>query len=122
MQQVRTESFPLHHAVLVEDALRGARCSMVSPQGARAASVLLICVEMKWLALSYVAADWQHQRCCMPNVLRVLLASYLLRALQFKFNSDSIRIQIRDIRIYPDIPRKTNQPPFFRPALFVCLF
>ena len=88
MQQVRTESFPLHHAVLVvEVALRDARCLMVSPQGARAASDLLICLEMKWLALSYVAADWQHQRCCMPNVLRMLLASYLLRALQFKFKS-----------------------------------
>ena len=31
MQQMRTELFPLHHAV--EDALRDARCSMVSPQG-----------------------------------------------------------------------------------------
>ena len=60
MQQVRTESFPLHHDVLVEDVFRDARRSMVSPQGARAASDLLICVKMKWLALSYVAAGWQH--------------------------------------------------------------
>ena len=43
MQQVRTESFPLHHDVLVEDVFRDARRSMVSPQGARAASDLLMC-------------------------------------------------------------------------------
>jgi hypothetical protein len=42
------------------------------------------------LPMSYVAADWQHQRCCMPHVLRMLLAYCSLHALQFKFSSNSI--------------------------------
>ena len=100
MQQMRTELFPLHHAV--EDALRDARCSMVSPQALGTASDLLICVK---LALSYDAADWQHPLCCMPNVLRIWLESYslhgLLRGCNSNLNSDPDIPW--DIRIYPDI-------------------
>ena len=44
MQQMRTELFPLHHAV--EDALRDARCSMASPHALGTASDLLIRVKL----------------------------------------------------------------------------
>jgi hypothetical protein len=78
---MRAESFPLRHAA--EDALG----DTVSPQGA--ASDVLMRAKMKQLALPYDAADRQHQRCCMPNVLRIWLASYSLRVMQFKLNSHS---------------------------------
>lgn len=50
---------------------------------------MLICAKMTQPTVSYDAADWQHQRCCMTIVLRMWLSHCSLRVMQFKLNSDS---------------------------------
>jgi hypothetical protein len=81
MQQMRAESLPLHHAI--EDALRDARCSMVSP---------LVAQQRVWGMCEDELAGVVG---CLPLPM---LASCSLRVLQRQLQS--IAIQILEISIW----------------------
>ena len=101
MQQVRTKSFPLHHAVLVEDALRDAMLDGF-PSG-RTGSIC--------------SADM-----CGDEVACVVVCrcSCVAIQIQFRFNPDSDPRSgyIRISRIYPDTPLKTD--PQKNPSFLGC--
>ena len=90
MQQMRAESLPLHHAI--EDALRDARCSMVSPLVAQQ-RVWGMCEDglagvVGWLPLPMLAS-------CSLRVLqrRCNQLQFKFSRFQSGFNLDSIWIQ-----------------------------